>query len=303
MGQRDYEDPSFHSFMSAPFEEQIAQLRVWGEVPAGLLILMSACEGQCFFCAQPVVTHPPPSMITQFDAVRTKLMANQQLGIQRLMIGGTEPPTHPHFEDTLRLAQRVGFSEIQLMTSGLTFRKHGRHWARLGVRSVCSPLYSADSETHDAVVGVPGHWEQVVAGLDTAFALGLEVHVHTLAMVRTLSHLPALGRWVQSRWGTTVLVAPMRPKEDVFRFKTAAASLDSIRLIQEPSLQWTGFPECVQPSGTGALLTRLYFRGQKTEHLSTCEGCSLVHTCEGVVSGYVSEFGPTLVATELTPHP
>ena len=134
---------------------------------------------------------------------------------------------------------------------------------RACVRSVCSPLYSADSETHDAVVGVPGHWEQVVAGLDTAFALGLEVHVHTLAMVRTLSHLPALGRWVQSRWGTTVLVAPMRPKEDVFRFKTAAASLDSIRLIQEPSLQWTGFPECVQPSGTGALLTRLYFRGQK----------------------------------------
>lgn len=303
MGQREYEDASFHAFMSAPFDVQVTQLRHWGERPAGLLILMSACEGQCFFCAQPVVTNPPPSMITSVKTIRAKLLENQSLGLQRLMIGGTEPPTHPYFEETLHGARRCGFTEIELMTSGLTFREKGRTWASLGVRSICTPLYSANSAIHDAVVGVPGHWTRVVAGLDTAYALGLDIHVHTLAMEQTVAGLPELGRWVRSRWGKTVLVAPMRPKEEVFVFKSAAASLTDIRAVHEETLQWTGFPECVQPSGSGALLTRLYFRGQRMQHVSSCGVCSLQARCDGVVSGYVSEFGDEVVAKELCPRP
>ena len=177
------------------------------------------------------------------------------------------------------------------MTSGLTFRKHGRHWARLGVRSVCSPLYSADSETHDAVVGVPGHWEQVVAGLDTAFALGLEVHVHTLAMVRTLSHLPAPSPgWVQSDEVQRCLCSDAA-KKDVFRFKTAAASLDSIRLIQEPSLQWTGFPERTAQWYWPALLRDCIFVGKKLSIFRPARGAlwytpvkvSSVDMCQSLV--------------------
>jgi len=303
MGQREYEDPSFHAFMLASLDKQVAQLEHWGERPAGLLILMSACEGHCFFCAQPVVTNPPASMITSVEIIREKLYQNRNVGLQRLMIGGTEPTSHPEFEETLRLAQAYGFSEIELMTSGLSFRKNGRRWASMGVRSICSPLYSADPTVHDEIVGVSGHWRRVVAGIDTAFALGLEVHVHTLAMVRTLDHLSELGQWVKARWGGTVLVAPMRPKEEVFSFQKDAASLHEIAKIGDASLQWTGFPECVQSSGTGALLTRLYFRGQKTERISACVGCALENRCQGVVSGYLSEFGEAVVTTELCPHP
>lgn len=291
MSTPQHEDRAMHRFMSAPLADQAAQLREWGEEPAGLLILMSACEGQCFFCAQPVVTDPPPSMITRWAAVDKKLQDNLRLGLRSLMVGGTEPPTHPAFERTLQVAQQSGFESVQLMTSGLQLASKGAQWRDLGVQSVCTPLYSAEASVHDGIVGVPGHWAQVVAGLDAASGLGMTVYVHTLAMRRTLSTVPDLAQWVRDRWGRALALAPMRPKADLFPYEEEAPLLDAVRDACSPNVSLVGFPRCVDVPGEAALLTRLYFRSQARAYAEPCHGCTVRQQCGGVVVGHLETFG------------
>jgi hypothetical protein len=286
-----HEDASMHAFMVAPFSEQIPQLRAWGEPPAGLLILMSACEGQCFFCAQPVVTNPPLKMVTKWSDISNKLIGNQSIGQKQLLIGGTEPPTHPSFERTLLLAMESGFESIQLMTSGLQLAHKGTGWWSMGVRSVCTPMYSHLPETHDSIVGVPGHWAKVVEGLDAAVQLGMDVFVHTLAMSRTLGHVSTLAKWVHERWGNPLALAPMRPKEELFSFSDESPSLAEVRAIHTDDLAFVGFPLCVGDPGKSALLTRLYFRSQRRAFGTPCTNCDVRSRCSGVVLGTLAQFG------------
>lgn len=291
MSRPEHEDRVMHAFMVAPLAEQARRLTDWGESPAGLLILMSGCEGQCFFCAQPVVTNPPASMITPWDGVASKLETNQALGLKTLMLGGTEPPTHPYFERTLIQAMSNGFESIQLMTSGLKLASKGQEWWALGVRSVCTPLYGRSAAAHDAIVGVVGHFDRVVEGLDRAVSLGINVFVHTLAMRRTLEEVPAMGAWVRERWGRPLALAPMRPKEELYAYALESPPFDAIREVLTEDVALVGFPRCVGPSGDAALLTRLYFKSQRRDFAPPCMDCAVRADCEGVVVGHLAHFG------------
>ena len=291
MSKPQYEDLKMHEFMAAPLGQQVMQLRMWSEPEAGLLILMSACEGQCFFCAQPVVTHPPPEMVTPWEQISRKLEDNRRLGLRTLLIGGTEPPTHPDFHRTLELAEECGFEDIQLMTSGLQLVEKGRRWFCTGVRSVCTPLYALEPEVHDSVVGVSGHWQRAVRGLDAAASLGMDVFIHTLALNRTLPQLPEFADWVYERWRRPLALAPLRPKPGVFEFETAVPSLLTIKGQQHANLSLVGFPACLGTAGESALLTRLYFRSQSRTFGASCSGCGLRPGCSGIVRGYLERWG------------
>jgi len=297
MNTPTHEDPAMHAFMDAPFEAQARQLNEWGEEACGLLILMSGCEGQCFFCAQPSVTHPPASLIPQWSAVEKKLLANRSTGLKHLLIGGTEPPTHPDFERALGLAAECGVESVQLMTSALQAKTRSERWWALGVRSLCTPLYSHQPDLHDAVVGVPGHWRGVVAGLDAAAAQGMTLHLHTLAMRRTLQGVPALAEWVRSRWGVGLSLAPMRPKDALFSYEREAARFGEIKEVVGKEVGLMGFPLCVGEEGEGALLTRLYFRSQRRGFSASCAPCSARAQCAGVVLGHLAQWGDAELRT------
>jgi molybdenum cofactor biosynthesis enzyme MoaA len=128
--------------MGASLTEQASTLAEWGLPRAGLLILMSPCENRCYFCAQPAVTHPPPQDWTPPERVVALLEQNRSLGLDRLCIGGTEPVTHPSFTDALRRAKDVGFSAIELMTSGLRLSQPGvaNAWRDAGITRIAVPI-------------------------------------------------------------------------------------------------------------------------------------------------------------------
>ena len=212
MTRHDHEDNDVAALMTSSLAEQADILRTWNMDAAGLLILMSPCEGRCFFCAQPAVTHPPPSDWTPWPRIRDLLQGNKTARLQRLCIGGTEPTTHPDFDRSLTLARDQGFEAVELMTSGLRLSQPGEA-ARLreaGVRTIASPIYSTDPHTHNMVCGTQCH-ARLLAGLDAAQAAGIEVRLHTLALRRTLPGLAALASMSLERWHTPLTLAPARP--------------------------------------------------------------------------------------------
>lgn len=292
---REHEDAAVAAVMEAPLGEQLAALEAWGLPRAGLVILMSRCLGRCFFCAQPVVTDPPASMITRWERVAAWLEDNRELGVERLCLGGTEPPTHPDFERTLVRAAEVGFSEVELMTSGVQLAdpRVAERWWELGVRAVCAPLYGTTAADHDAVVRVKGHFGRVVKGLDNAAARGMTVHVHTLALRRTVHKLGDLARAARARWGARLYVAPLRPK-DLFDFRAEAVALDALAAALEGAdVGLVGLPACVLPDKArdAPALIAIYFRGQRTVYAPPCDGCGARARCPGVVARHHEVFG------------
>jgi hypothetical protein len=280
--------------MGAPLAAQVETLASWGLPRRGLLIVMSACEGRCFFCASPPVTHPPPSLVTPWARIEQWLLGNRDLGLTELCLGGTEPPTHVDFQRTLSLAADVGFRSIQLMTSGLSLAANASAWHSAGITSVCSPLYAADAALHDRIVGVPGHHARVLTGLDTALATGITVHVHTLALRQNLAALHALGTLVRSRWAQPLVVAPVRPKDGVFDYASEAPDLAAVaHAVTDSDVALVGFPLCIAPHAPrgGPLLIELYFRSQRRGFGRVCEGCSARSGCPGVVAQHLIDRG------------
>ncbi|MBX3127912.1 MAG: radical SAM protein [Polyangiaceae bacterium] len=291
-----HEDEAMAEVMAAPLAVQLERLAAWGLPRAGLLILMSACHGRCFFCASPAVTAPGEDIVTPVQRIERWLDDNRRLGVEALCIGGTEPPTHAHFRATLERAQQVGFRRVQLMTSGLSIEDDAtaRQWFRLGVRSVCAPLYGSHAALHDQVVGVPGHFERATRGLDRARASGMTTYVHTLALRRTLGDLSALGRLTRERWGATLAVAPLRAKDDVFSFEREAASYGELEAALEGAdVSLIGMPRCIAPAlpRGAALLIQLYFRAQRMTFDATCTDCAERARCPGLVAAHHARYG------------
>jgi hypothetical protein len=286
--------------MGASLAEQASTLAEWGLPRAGLLILMSPCENRCYFCAQPAVTHPPPEDWTPPERVGALLEQNRSLGLDRLCIGGTEPLTHPSFTDALRQAKDVGFSDIELMTSGLRLAQPGvaDAWRDAGITRIAVPIYSADREVHDGVCGTRCH-TTLIDGLDRAQSAGLHLSLHTLALRRTVSGLPDLSRLCQERWSTSLALAPARPKDGVWDFESEAPSLAEvgagIRDIPSTHLTLMGWPACFEADRNrgGSLVMSLYFLGQARVHAAVCTDCSARSRCAGLVSSLHTRDGST----------
>lgn len=287
-----HEDPRVVGLLTASPAEQLARITGWGLPPATLLLMMNACENLCFFCANDGVLRPAARDITTRQDIESRLNANRGLSVSTLCVIGTEPTAHPDFERALALAQEAGFTRIELMTSGLRLAQAGvaEHWFARGIRSVAVPLYGAAAGVHDAVVGTTS-WLRTVEGLDRALQAGISVRVHTLALNRTLDALPALVRLVRDRWGDTLAVAPVRPKEALFDYETEAPTLDRVATaVAAVDVSLVGFPSCVAPEKCrdAALVMQLYFRGQATTFVPACAPCRRKSECPGIVLGEVA---------------
>lgn len=287
-----HEDPRVHEFLGAAAARQVAILNEWGLAPTVALILVNACENRCFFCASPGTTEVAPADVTGWDRIRAHL-DGRPADVERLVIAGNEPVLHPAFERALAHAHALGFRDVQLMTSGLRLDDASlARWVGWGLASVAVPIYAAEARLHDAVCGTPC-FDRLVQGLDAAHRAGLRLHLHTLALRRTVDGLPALARFVQDRWGATLAVAPLREKP-LFVWDDETVPLDEIdELLSGLEVSRLGLPTCI---GRGlpraeALVVDVYFRTQRRGYATACEGCADRVGCPGVVAAELERRG------------
>jgi hypothetical protein len=188
----------------------------------------------------------------------------------------------------------AGFSSIQVMTSGLrlTDPEGANRWAELGITSIALPIYGSTADLHDGVCGTRSH-SRLLKAIDNALDTGIEVHLHTLALQRTLHDLPALARLCRDRWDLHVSIGPARPKEGVYNYAAETPSFSALEAaltgVPDEDLALVGFPDCVCPqrSRVGALVIELYFRGQRRHFAEICTQCVRQPRCPGVVHAHL----------------
>jgi len=290
-----HEDAAVHRFMAANAAQQVEIMQTWGMPPAVTLILVNACENRCFFCANAGVTSVPAGDLTPWDRVRAHLDGRPE-GVTTLLIGGNEPTLHPDFDRALAHAHAVGFTHVELMTSGLQLSAAQlARWQPLGLSTIAVPIYAAQADLHDAICGTRC-FDRLVEGLDRAFAAGIQVRLHTLALRRTAAELAPLAALATERWQAQLAVAPLRDKAGLFVYdeeSVAPAELEALVHALPAEVSLVGMPACVDPGRArgSAHVMNIYFRTQLRRFHAVCEPCEAREGCPGVVAARLDRWG------------
>ncbi len=141
-----------------------------------LLRLGTTCNNGCRHCPLADVRSlglPDRTTAQAMEALR----AGRRAGCRAVVFLRGEATLRSDLVDLVRQARALGFEHVQLQTNGrrLAHPAYARALAAAGLETVEISLYGPEASVHDAVARVEGAFEQSVAGIRNALALGLEV--------------------------------------------------------------------------------------------------------------------------------
>jgi len=132
------------------------------------------CNNGCTFCLDSN-THDGTNRSN--EEIKKQILDGRAKGATRLILSGGEPTIHPHFVDFVKLGRLAGYRKIQTVTNGRLFSYPGfldRSLAA-GLNEITFSLHGPNPKIHDALVGVPGAFEQETAALKAALTDGRPV--------------------------------------------------------------------------------------------------------------------------------
>ncbi len=150
------------------------------------------CNDRCIFCLD---SRAHDGELRDPEAVKRQILDGRRQGATRLILSGGEPTIHPRFVDFVRLGRLAGYPRIQTVTNGRLFayRDFLTRAIDAGLTEITFSIHGPNAKIHDALVGVPGAFEQEVAGLDHALADGrVVVNIDVCVNRGNVRQLPAL---------------------------------------------------------------------------------------------------------------
>jgi MoaA/NifB/PqqE/SkfB family radical SAM enzyme len=117
-------------------------------------------------------------------------------------IGG-EPTVYEELPQAVRLAARMCYPAVQIVTNGLKLadRAYAASLARAGLNTAAVSLHGPSPAVHDAVVGVRGAYEKVTRAIANLLDLGVYVTTGTAVTGLNYRELPALAELAFGRFG------------------------------------------------------------------------------------------------------
>jgi hypothetical protein len=260
-----------------------------------ILMLENACYHDCLFC----LSKPLPP--TALDEVCQWLSDNRALRLERLGVAGNEPLAHPQIDSIVAEAAAVGFSRIEVLTSGVPVADPARakQLFAAGVRGYAIPLYSVDPAVHDEITQCSGSHAATVRGIENLLDLGASVHVHANLLRHNLDGASELADLVEGQWHLPLCFIPVRPKAANLPYERLAPRYDEIATRVDVSCL-VGFPLCVAervqqpPIPSGDILSdvlKLYVLDQPFVKPPKCARCRWRKRCSGTFQAYLDRYG------------
>jgi len=165
------------------------------------------------------------------------------------------------------------------------------------------PIYSADPETHDAIVGKAGAFEMLLGGLSSLCRAGAAVELRTVAMRRNLGDLPRLARFVTTHIPFAVRWAIMQVEnigyarrdwpnlfaDTSVAFADVAEALDLARARGIQAVLYN-FPLCTVPEPY-RYLAPSSISDWKRKYLEECTACTARDRCGRFFEWYPEDRG------------
>jgi cyclic pyranopterin phosphate synthase len=162
--------------MIDPFGRHISYLRV---------SVTDRCDFRCVYCMAEEMSFLPKRELLTLEELDRVCGAFVRLGVRKLRLTGGEPLVR---RDIMTLFRSLGrhldsgaLDELTLTTNGSQLARHAEELRACGVRRVNVSLDTLDPAKF-AEITRRGRLDQVLAGLDAAKRVGLQVKVNTVAL-------------------------------------------------------------------------------------------------------------------------
>ncbi len=298
------------------------------------LILNGPCEQHCAFCSIPDTFPPSDEGDAELEGHRAVLDARFATGARILRLTGVDPLASSFIVPLLEHARALGYEEV--MINSPCTRLSDRAFAEAVTRAlpprrgVMVPLYGADAEAHDEVVGRPGAHARVMQALDHLQALlgPSDVQLSTVLVPRVLENVEALVALARRRALPLNVYLPFPDADSPFdRFTAVSLPQRSIaeRLVASGALRprellaVRGLAPCVvlralEESGAQELaaaqlelrsMRDTLYDGARTPHQPCAHRarCSLTPPCTGeLLTAYVRRHGEQEFAPPSSPR-
>ena len=247
------------------------------------------CDFRCVYCMSEHMSFLPKAEVLSLEELERLCLVFVDKGVERLRITGGEPLVR---KNVMRLFERLGrrigdgLKEVTLTTNGSQLAQHAQGLRDAGVRRVNVSLDTLDPERFRRVTRW-GELTKVMAGIEAAAKVGLEIKINTVALKGVNEdEIPDLMRWshAQDFDFTLIETMPLGEVDEDRVDRYLPLSVVRARLEREvtltPSTHRTGGParyfDVAETGGRLGLITPLTH--------NFCESCNRVRlTCTGTL--------------------
>jgi cyclic pyranopterin phosphate synthase len=247
------------------------------------------CDFRCVYCMSEHMSFLPKAEVLSLEELERLCLVFVDKGVERLRITGGEPLVRKNVMQLFeRLGRRIGsgLKEVTLTTNGSQLAHYAQGLRDAGVRRVNVSLDTRDPELFRRVTRW-GELTKVMAGIEAAAKVGLEIKINTVALKGVNEdEIPDLMRWSHAQGFDFTLIETMPlgevDEDRVDRY--LPLSLVRARLERDltltPSTHRTGGParyfDVAETGGRLGLITPLTH--------NFCESCNRVRlTCTGTL--------------------
>ena len=243
------------------------------------LSVTDRCDLRCTYCMSEDMTFLPRREVLSLEELYRLSTVFIGLGVRKIRITGGEPLVRKGIGHLFNaLSRHLGnddLDEVVVTTNGTQLAQHATMLASAGVRRVNVSLDTLDAERYRQITR-GGQIERVLAGIETALAVGLHVKLNAVAMRGSFEReVDALIRFAHGRDMDLTLIEEM--PLGLAGFDRAKTHLPLPQLHQDLETRWTLSP---LPDATGgpARYLRVAETGGRLGFI-TPMSCNFCHSC------------------------
>jgi MoaA/NifB/PqqE/SkfB family radical SAM enzyme len=168
------------------------------------IILNYDCNARCVFCYQPEDDLKPCSEKRMpFSAASKALYQGYARGCRCAYFIGGEITLLPDLPKIIKLAAKIGYPWIQVMSNGLRLaeKAYTDDLIAAGANLFRLSLHGPSEKIHDRLVGVPGAFARLTAAFDNIKSGGAELCVNMALNKVNYRSLPEMVKLVTGRFG------------------------------------------------------------------------------------------------------
>lgn len=154
--------------------------------------LTKACNQNCLFCLD---KESQDGVILPLSEIRKDLRKGREEGAKRAILSGGEATIHPEFIAIVKMAKKIGYGHVQVITNGLKLSDPDFFDAavKAGIDEMTFSIHGHNSELHDRLVGAKGAFIKVLKALkNTKKYPGLIVSIDICVNGLNYKYLPEM---------------------------------------------------------------------------------------------------------------
>ncbi|MGD9641802.1 MAG: radical SAM protein [Elusimicrobiales bacterium] len=169
------------------------------------LTLNYACNARCIFCySSPAMEEWKRKKDLTYRQAADYLMFSYKNGSRMVQFIGGEPTIYQDLPKLVSLAQKIGYSAIQVISNGIRLGDpaYAAELAGCGLNTATISLHGDNAAMHDAITGTPGSFEKAVRACGNLLSHGVYLNINTAVTLINYRNLPAFVRFALDSFRT-----------------------------------------------------------------------------------------------------